>query len=352
MVRVQDVVEFLEQHAPLCHQAAYDNAGLQVGDVQQPVTGVLTCLDVTEQVLKEAQQTDCQLIVSHHPVLFKPLKKLTGCSAAERLLAYAVRHNTAIYAAHTNLDSVLDGVSGALAETLGLKEVKVLSSTSSTTKKLTMWVACTHAVAIQQALRRSGAVTTILGPGENPPLQNTMLQSQSKALCCIEAVLPLSDEKRVLAALANTHPCPSAAYTLQSVHAVNSQVGLGAIGHLPESLSIETFLQHVRQALQTRCIRHSCGDMQRSVRRIAVCGGAGSFLAGQALAQGADVLLTADLKYHDFTDASEKMLLVDVGHYESEIGAAELLRRLISNNFAKIAVATARTAENPVRYFF
>ncbi len=261
-MRVRDITAVLEAVAPLHLQEAYDNAGLIVGDPEQEVTGVLFCLDSTEAVVAEAVEKGCNLIVAHHPIVFRGLKRLNGATYVERTVVQAIRQGIAIYAIHTNLDNVLQrGVNAKLAERLNLGDLQILAP-------------------------RPGTPT----------------------------------------------------------------VGAGMIGLLPTPQSEVDFLQHVKTALHASCLRHTAW-LHRPVQRVAICGGAGSFLIPSAIAQGADALVSADFKYHDFFDADGRLLIVDVGHYESEQFTIELLRDIVREKFPTFALHLTKVLTNPIFYF-
>ncbi|MCS7036444.1 MAG: Nif3-like dinuclear metal center hexameric protein [Saprospiraceae bacterium] len=259
---VQDIMDVLEAVAPLHLQESYDNAGLIVGHPDWEVTGVLFCLDSTEAVVSEAVRKGCNLVVAHHPIVFRGLKRLNGHSYVERTVMEAIRRHVAIYAIHTNLDNVLrQGVNAQLAERIGLSGLRILA------------------------------------------------------------------------------PRPGSADT-----------GAGVLGELPEAMSEVQFLAHLKTALQAGAIRHTA-LLGKPVRSVAICGGAGSFLLPQAIAQGADAFVTADFKYHEFFDADGRILVADVGHYESEQFTMELLRSIVQEKFPTFALHLTDLRTNPVFYF-
>jgi dinuclear metal center YbgI/SA1388 family protein len=365
-IPIQSVTAHLEALAPLTYQESYDNAGLLVGDPGAPVRGILVTLDCTEAVVEEAIRRGCNLIVAHHPIVFKGLKKLNGRTYVERTVLRAIRADVAIYAAHTNLDHVTPGVNHHLAGTLGLANVRILSPKKGLLQKLTTFVPTEATQPVLDALYAAGA-------GQVGAYQNCSFRSEGTGTFRptegtrpaigqvgtdeevredrVEVLLPAHRAGAVLRALRAAHPYEEVAYYLSALENEYQDVGAGAIGELPEPLDEALFLAHLRDRLGLRVVRHT-PLRERPVRRVAVCGGAGSFLLAEARRQGADAFVTADFKYHEFFDAEGELVICDVGHYESEVGTKELLRKYLSEKFPTFATLLSETDTNPVRYFF
>lgn len=364
MTKIKDIAAALERLAPLAYQESYDNAGLLVGDPTAEVARVLVSLDVTEAVVQEAISQQCELIVAHHPIIFKGLKKLTGASYVERTVIQAIRGNVAIYAAHTNLDHVVGGVNSRLASIIGLEKVRVLSPRRQTLSKLVSFVPVEDTSRVLNALYEAGAGqighykncsfrsegTGTFQPDEqaNPHVGTALVQEEVQENR-IELIFPSHLQQQVVRALRRAHPYEEVAYYLSTLENVNQEVGTGMIGELPQAMPERDFLLFLKEAMQLDCIRHT-EWLGREVKTVAVCGGAGYFLLPDAIRQGADVLVTADFKYHEFFDAERKILIADIGHYESEVHTKNLISAYLSENFANIAVILSSTVTNPVKY--
>lgn len=363
---VQDLIRALEAWAPPAYQESYDNAGLQCGDPQQLVKGVLIALDCTPAVIDEAVRRGCNVVLVHHPVIFQPLKRLTGATEVERTIMRALRLDVAVYAAHTNLDNVRHGVSRHLADKLGLEQLRVLDPKPGLLAKLIIYVPASHTDAVLQALYAAGAGqigdyhdcsfrfdgtgTFTPGPGTTPFI-GAQYQPETVAEQRVEVLLPLHMQHKVLAALRQAHPYQEVAYELIKLENLHQEVGSGMIGELPEPLPAREFLRRLRERLQVPVVKHT--EFNAVIRRVAVCGGAGSFLTRKAVAAGADAYVTGDIKYHEFFAPEGRLLLCDVGHYESEQYTGELFQALLVEKFARtFAVLLAETLTNPVRYDF
>jgi dinuclear metal center YbgI/SA1388 family protein len=366
MPTIADLARALEKAAPLAYQESYDNAGLQCGDPRAEIMGVLIALDCTPAILDEALQRGCNVVVVHHPVIFRPLKSLTGASEVERIIMQALKNDIAIYAAHTNLDNVRPGVNRKLGEKLGLQNLRILAPTSGNLAKLITYIPPTYTEAVLRALYQAGAGqigeyaecsfrsdgvgTFTPGPGTQP-FQGQPGQPEATPEQRVEALLPLHQQKAVLRALRQAHPYEEVAYEVVKLENDNQDVGAGMIGELPEPLAPAAFRQRLRSVLGVPVVKHTAFD--QPIRRVALCGGAGSFLLNKARAAGADAYVTGDLKYHEFFGPEGQLLLCDVGHFESEQFTSELFQELLTSTFSStFAVLIAETLTNPVRYDF
>ena len=364
MTRIKDIVAYLEQVAPLAYQEDYDNAGLVVGEADALVTGVLISLDITEAVLQEAKAKACNLIIAHHPLIFRPIYQLTGKDRVSRCITYAIKQDLAIYILHTNLDNIAQGVNRQIAQTLGLQDLSILLPKPSTLSQLTAFVPPAATSTVLQALHKAGAgrignythcsfVTTGTGsfqptaaasPHVGAPHQLEKVEEER-----LEVVFPAHLEDTMLRVLQAAHPYEEVAYYIHQLQNTDTQVGAGMVGVLPEPLHSEEFLSYLKAKMNLACIRHTA-PIARVIKRVAVCGGSGSFLIQEALHKGADVLVTADMKYHDFFQAEGQLLIADIGHYESEIGTKTLIHTLLSEKFASIALRACETVNNPIYY--
>jgi dinuclear metal center YbgI/SA1388 family protein len=368
---IADVTDALEAWAPPGSAQDYDNVGLQVGDATRPVDTALLALDATPQVLEEAQEIGADLIVTHHPLLFRPLDGVTADSYVSNLALRLAESETALYSIHTNLDAAPGGVSFALADRLGLTEVGFLDGFDETLYKLAVFVPEDAFDDVRQALADAGAGrigdyeacafavegTGFFKPGENtdPHIGTADGDVESAQERKLEVEVARWNLGRVMSALHDAHPYDEVAYDLYPVHQSNSQAGLGALGVLPEPEPMSDFLARVADRLDAGSLRYA-GDDNDTVERVAVCGGAGSDFIGTALGAGADAYVTADVTYHEFfnvlgTDGAPEMALVDPGHYESEALTEALLRDWLANRFPAVDWTRTDLRTSPMKTF-
>ena len=364
MPQIKDITSYLETIAPPAYQESYDNARLIVGDPQAEVTGILVSLDAVESVVDEAIDKGCNVIVSHHPIVFRGLKSLTGKNYVERTVIKAIKHDIALYAIHTNLDNVHQGVNRKISEKIGLQHLRILAPKADTLQKLVTFVPLADTDKVLQVLGDAGAGqignykncsfrtagTGTFQPNEqaNPHLGEAGKQEEVEEQR-IEVMYPAHLAGRILAALREAHPYEEVAYYQQSLVNENQEVGSGMIGELPTPLSGTEFLAHLKEAMELSVIRHT-RLLDAPIHRVAVCGGAGSFLLPHALRQRADAFVTADYKYHQFFDADGQLVIADIGHYESEVFTKELLGELLLKKFVNFAVHLSEVTTNPVFY--
>jgi dinuclear metal center YbgI/SA1388 family protein len=365
-ITIGDVTRLLEQYAPVPYQESYDNSGLQSGNAGDEVTGVLVTLDCTEAVLEEAIAKGCNLVVAHHPVIFKGLKSLTGRSYVERTIIKAIQNNIAIYACHTNLDSVHNGVNAKIAEKLQLTNVKLLSHKPHTLMQLVFFVPVDNTDVVLSAIHKAGAGQIgeysdcsfqVQGTGRFLPSENAdpTIGKPGKPEQVeenrVEVIFPAFKQHHIMQALLQAHPYEEVAHYLTLLENQNQEVGIGMIGDLPEPLQEEAFLAYLKEHMQVAGARYTpIGG--KTIKRVAVCGGAGSFLIKEALRKGADAFVTGDVKYHEFFDAEGKLLIADIGHYESEVFTKEIFYDTISKKFTNFAVYLSEVNTNPIRYTY
>ena len=362
MTKIEHIITFLERIAPSSYQETYDNSGLIIGNPLQSVTGILICIDVTNEVIDEAKARECNLIITHHPIIFQPLHRLTGATYTEKCIIKIIKNDIAIYAMHTNLDNVGHGVSYNLAHSLGLQDIKLLLPKKQMSYKLTTFVPHQSAsyihTLLQQLVARSTMdypVTTNFTSKGKSSYKTYMdngipqLHDQKKTLEeeKIEVAFPKHLEQNIIKVLQDAHPYKNSPYYIQQLESTMDEVGSGAIGTLNLPLASRYFLKYIKTKLGIPEIAHTA-YIEKSIVKVAVCGGAGSFLIKEAIKQEADAFVTGDLKYHDFFEAEGKILLADIGHYNSEVGTKDLIYMLLSKKFNNIVVIRCKTVTNPV----
>ena len=362
--KIKDVAAYLESLAPPALQESYDNTGLLTGDPNARVLGVLVTLDCTESVVEEALALKCNLIVAHHPIIFKGLKKLTGQTYVERTVIKAIKNDVAIYTAHTNLDNVYQGVNKKIAEKIGLTNTKILAPRNATLSKLVTFVPKEHLEAVTSKLHEAGAGqignykncsfqipgTGVYQPTDGAkPFKGIPGNRETVSEVRLEVLLPTHLQSSVLAALHSSHPYEEVAYYLNRVENENQEIGAGLIGETANPEEPIQFLTRLKKLMNVSVIRHT-PVLDRPLQKVAVCGGAGSFLLPEAISQTADVFISADFKYHEFFDAEGKIIIADIGHYESEQFTNELLVEVLSKNFHTFAINFSKTVTNPISY--
>jgi dinuclear metal center YbgI/SA1388 family protein len=364
-MRIAEIISFLDSLAPPSLQEPYDNAGLITGQAAWDCTGIICSLDATEEVIKEAIAKKCNLVVAHHPIVFGGLKKITGKNYVEKTIITAIKNDIAIYAIHTNLDNVITGVNGKIAAMLNLQQVSILAAKENTLKKLFTFVPVDKAAEVRQALFAAGGGhvgnysecsfnvegtgTFTAGPGTNPYVGENGEQHNEKEMK-IELVFPSFLQHQLIAVLKAAHPYEEVAFDVVELANQHSATGSGIIGELAEPLDEEFFLASLKKIFGVPIIRHTA-FINKPIKRVALCGGAGSFLISKALAAGADAFITADMKYHEFFDANGRMLIADIGHYESEQFTINLLQEVLEQKFPTFAVLKTGVKTNPVHYF-
>jgi dinuclear metal center YbgI/SA1388 family protein len=364
-MKIADIIALLESIAPPSLQEGYDNAGLLTGNAGWACTGALCTLDATEEIVNEAIQRGCNLIVAHHPIIFGGLKKITGRNYVEKTIITAIKNDIAIYAIHTNLDNIIDGVNGMMADKLGLVNRKILSPKEATLKKLFTFVPVEYAEQVRAALFEAGAGqisnydecsfgaegtgTFRGGAGTNPFVGQPGERHYEKELK-IEVIFPSYLQTPLIRALRTAHPYEEVAYDIVNLANTHPGIGSGLVGELPDAVSEIVFFKQLKLAFGLTVIRHT-PLLRRPVRKVALCGGAGSFLVFKALAAGADIYITGDMKYHEFFDANGRLIIADIGHFESEQFTIDLLAGILQEKFPTFAVLKTALKTNPVHYF-
>jgi dinuclear metal center YbgI/SA1388 family protein len=363
-MKLNDLINFLESVAPSSYQEDYDNSGLITGNPEQTITSALISLDCTEEIVDEALAKGCNLIISHHPIVFQGLKRLNGKTYVERVIIKAIKHDIALYAIHTNLDHVKRGVNHKICERLGLVDQQILLPKSGILKKLSTFVPFDHAEPVRRALFAAGAGNigaysdcsynvdgygTFKASADASPFVGDIGKVHRESETKIEVIFPSYVETPIVTALKQAHPYEEVAYDIYPLSNAHAEVGAGMIGALENEMNELDFLRFVKERLNAKVVRYSALRAE-AVKRVAVCGGSGSFLLKTAIAAKADVFITADFKYHEFFDAEKKVIIADVGHFESEQFTQELLFEIIRKNFPNFALHLTEYNTNPINY--
>jgi len=364
MVKIAEIASLLGELVPLAYQEPYDNSGLQVGDMQMETESVILTLDITGEIIDEAIENGSGLVISHHPVIFDGLKKITGGSKTEKILVKAIKNNIALYSAHTNLDVIPGGVSFRLAQKLGLRNQIPLVPLSGQLAKIAFFTPASHVEIVRVAMYNAGAGhignydhcsfntpgTGTFRAGETTnPFSGSRGEEHSEEEIKTEMIMPRHLVQGVIRAMTAVHPYEEVAFDVYYLENKLPGAGMGVIGELDNQLDPDKFLDLLRNSIGLNGLRYSRGT-GKAISKVAICGGSGSSLIGTAVKSGADAFVTGDIKYHTFLDAEDTILLADIGHYESEKFSLEILYEIITKKFPKFAVRFSKINTNPVNY--
>lgn len=364
-MKIKEIVNYLNYYAPLSLQESYDNSGFIIGNSNEKLTGVLITVDVTEEIITEAVEKNCNLIVSHHPLIFKGLRNITGKNYIERTIIKAIKNDVAVYSAHTNIDNIKGGVNTKICQKLGLINCEILSPKPNELKKLITFVPESHIVEVREAIFSAGAghignydkcSFNISGEGtfragtETNPFVGKKNKIHFEKEIRIETIYPKFIENQLITALIKTHPYEEVAYDIYPLDNIFENVGAGMTGFLKKEKTEEEFLQMLKNIFQIKAIKHT-NFRNKPIKKVALCGGAGSFLLKKAINSGADIFISGDFKYHEFFDAENKILIADVGHYESEQFTKELFYEILTKKFHNFACFLSEINTNPVKIF-
>ncbi|MDX2361118.1 MAG: Nif3-like dinuclear metal center hexameric protein [Crocinitomicaceae bacterium] len=364
-MRIKDITNYLEELAPLSSQESYDNCGLIVGDASADVKGILVSLDCIEEIVDEAIATGANLIVAHHPIVFKGLKKINGKNYIERTVLKAIKNDIAIYAIHTNYDNYQFGVNREIGERLQLENLTVLAPKRQVLTKLVCFVPEVNVDDVASAMYNAGAGTignykecSFKSEGEGTfkpveganPAEGIVGELSKVQEVRLEVLVSNHVLGAVLQAMKSAHPYEEVAHEMYAIMNDNQSEGAGMVGDLPEEMSELEFLKKLKEVFKCGSIRHTA-LLNSKVKRVAYCGGAGSFLLSQAKASGADIFVTGDFKYHEFFDAENQIVIADIGHFESEQFTSNRLAAILTKKFPKFAVRLTEVNTNPINYF-
>ena len=364
-MKIKNILDAMERWAPLAYQENYDNAGLITGNADVNYTGVLITLDCTENVVQEAIDLNCNLIVAHHPIIFKGLKKLTGSNYVERTIIKAIKNDIAIYASHTNLDSVSNGVNKKICDLIGLHQTRILSPKSNSLEKMTVFIPKDYVETVMGPVFEVGAghigdyeecSFNVGGQGQFKPNNHakpyvgSSNEREYVEEIRVEFIYPKHLSRKIVGKLKSAHPYEEPAYFLNPLENMFEQVGSGMIGELSEEYDFMDFVNHLKKMMKLDQIK-STQKPTTPIKKVAVCGGSGSFLLKNAMASGADVFITSDFKYHEYFDADGEITILDIGHYESEVFTKDLIGDYLQNIFPNIALNFSKINTNPITFY-
>lgn len=363
-MKLKEIVSYFNEFAPFSLQESYDNSGLQVGNPEWEIKAALVCIDVTGEVIDEALENECNLIISHHPLIFNGIKRLTGQSIIERIIEKAIKNDVAILSVHTNFDSVIQGVNSIICDKLGLQNQQVLSPLEGKLLKLAFFVPVDHAEKVRNAVFSAGA--GVIGnydscsynlegkgtfrAGENTdPYVGKKGEIHFEDEIRVETIIPSFLKQKVINKLLSSHPYEEVAYDIYPLENSWNQAGMGMTGEFEEPMEEHDFLNALKSVFNAACVRYTA-LRNKKIKKVAVCGGSGSFLLSKAISSNSDAFVTGDFKYHQFFEADGKILIADIGHYESEQFTKELFYENLTKKFPKFAVRLSEVNTNPINY--
>ena len=364
-MKIKNILTILEEMAPLAYAEDFDNVGLLVGNKEAKATGILVCHDALDSVIDEAIANNCNLVVCFHPIIFSGLKKITGKNYIERSVIKAIKNDIAIYAVHTALDNHKNGVNKIFCNALGLINTKILIPKQNFIQKLVTYTTPENADKVRNSLFESGAGTignydncsfnsdgfsTYKGNENSNPVVGTKGEFTQTKEVKIEVIFEKHLQSKILKALFNNHIYEEVAYEIYDIQNSHQNIGLGMIGELETALTERDFLQMVSDKMECGGIRHS-NYLGKNIKKVAVLGGSGSYAIQNAINQGADAFLTADLKYHQFYESENQILIADIGHFESERYTKNYIVDFLKEKISNFAIVLSQENTNPVKYF-
>lgn len=365
-MKIREIISSIEEFSPLSLQENWDNSGLQIGDANDEVDSALITLDVTEEVIDDAILHGEKLIISHHPLIFSGIKSITGKSSVERIIFKAIKNNIAIYSAHTNIDMAKGGVSWKMAEKIGLQSISTLLPQKGILKKLVAYVPVDYVDQVRSAIFSAGGgsignydlcsfnvegIGTFRGNETTNPFVGEAGKEHSEKEIRTEIIFPAFAQGKIISALIKAHPYEEVAYDIYPVENSHAYIGFGVVGFLKEDTDADIFLNYLKSVFKCQAIKYS-GDISRKIKKVALCGGSGSSLLKQAIASGADIFVTGDFKYHQYFESENKIIVADIGHFESEQFTKELFYEIVTNKFSKFALRLSDVQTNPVKFLF
>ena len=365
-MKIKELLNLLESYAPKAYQESYDNSGLLTGSPEIEITNVLISLDCTEEVIQEALQKKCNVVLAHHPIIFSGLKKLVGANYVERTIIKAIKNDISIIAIHTNLDNVADGVNFKIAEKLKLQETKILAPKEGTLCILTVYIPEESFEKVSQALFEAGCghignyshagfssdgIGSFKGNKDSNPNIGEAGKLETVKEIKFETIFPYHIQWQVVSAMKAAHPYEEIAYQIIKLENTNQNIGAGMIGSLSQPMDIEEFLVYLKKVMNLEVMKYTHLNKSK-ILKVAICGGSGSFLIHKAMAAGADVYISADFKYHEFFEGEGRLMLIDIGHYESEVFTKELLNQYLLKKITTFAPLLSEINTNPIKYYY
>lgn len=364
-MKLSEITSAIEEIAPLSLQESYDNAGLITGNHNMDIDSALLCIDITEDVINEAITKKCNLIISHHPLIFKGLKKVTGDNYIERCIILAIKNDIALYSAHTNLDAIYNGVSKKMSEKLNLTNCRILDSSSHKLCKIVCFCPIGQSsLDVKAAMFRAGAGEignysncsfSTEGQGSFKGNNNSKPYVGEKNIIHfekeerIEVIAPRHLINNIICEMLKAHPYEEVAYDIINIENTNPYIGFGMIGELNEEVNTKEFIHSLKDIFNCKSIKHT-NIYKEKIKKIAVCGGSGSSLINRAMSQNADIYITGDIKYHDYFNTENKLTIVDIGHYESEQYTKDIFYEIVTKKLPKFAVRFSDINTNPINY--
>ncbi|HBF88862.1 MAG TPA: Nif3-like dinuclear metal center hexameric protein [Bacteroidales bacterium] len=364
-MKIKEIVSYIEEIAPISYQESYDNSGLQIGKMDTEVDSALLTVDITEEVIDEAILKNIKLIISHHPLIFGGVKRINGANFVERIIIKAIKNDIGIYSAHTNIDNVENGINAKICEKLELQNCKILVPRDNELLKLVTFVPISHLEMVKEAIFNTGAghigkydccsfsaegTGTFRAQNDANPFVGKIGEIHHEKESKLETIIPRFLKNKVINALLKVHPYEEVAYDIFPLENKLSDVGAGMIGELKEPIEEIKFFNHLKKTFNLSIIRHT--ELSgKKIKKIAVCGGSGSSFLKNAIAAKADIFITGDFKYHQFFDAEGKIIIADVGHYESEQFSVELFNDILKKNIPNFALYLSEIKTNPINYY-
>ncbi|WP_185865146.1 Nif3-like dinuclear metal center hexameric protein [Blattabacterium cuenoti] len=364
-ILIKDLIYQLENLAPIEYAEPYDNVGLIIGSYNQIVTNILITLDLTENVLIESIKKNCNFIITFHPIIFKPKKSLIIENIYDKIIIHALKNDISIYVIHTNLDSIWEGTNSYISKILKINKEKVLIPKKNILKKLYTYVPLDYAKKLRNSLFDAGAgnisdyshcsyningIGSYMGNEKTKPFRGSKKKFHMEEETCISVIFPYYKWNKIKKALFKNHPYEEIAYEVHNIENINFRVGIGIIGILEKEMNEYDFLFFLKKKMNLLFIRHS-QLRKKNIKKVSIITGSGSFGIIPAMKEGSDVFISSDIKYHDFFKSNQEMLIVDIGHYESEKFVKKMLKTFLEKKFPSIFAYESKIDTNPVKYF-